>query len=162
MVRVKFIILMAVLLDCVALGKTLTVVCEEPRGPRVDYGALDPLTPFTKEYTLELGEDRATGVNPVFVIDLTDRKSMTVIWGDTKTLPEAIARPPQAKVFPIVHYSDDQISAINSYSGGVWVFSLFHKLGFGIFTRQSHYTFDGNAHGEVFYSKCQFSVAGIK
>ena len=142
----------------------LTVTCQPPKGSRVNYGIppedwLAQRDARQSRFELETSEDSFTGVNPTFLVNRQKPERMTVIWGDTKVegLPEELMRTPEAKEFPIVHSSEDQITAVEAYSNGVWVYSLYPKLGFGVFTRQTHYTGVEHAIGAVFYSKCRFS-----
>jgi hypothetical protein len=83
---------------------------------------------------------------------------LTVLWGDTHfNIPEDLTRPPKAKQYPIVHLSLDQISAIASNSNEVWVYSLYPKLGYGIFSRHMHYNGLEHLVVNTFYSKCRFA-----
>lgn len=135
----------------------LTVTCEPPRGRRVDYGQGAFGTEKTK---LEEGTDSFTGVNPVFIIDGGTPDQVTVIWGDSKGIPKAMQLPTKAQQPPIVHFSAGQITAVYNYGNGVWVYSLFPKLAFGVFTRQSHLGPEGHhATGSMLYAKCQFAYS---
>ena len=117
----------------------LTVTCQPPKGSRVDYKIsredwLAQRDASQSRLELETGEDSFTGVNPIFLVDRRKPERMTVIWGDTKVegIPEELTRPPEAKEFPVVHSSEDQITAVEAYGNGVWVYSLYPKLGFGV------------------------------
>ncbi len=135
----------------------LTVTCEQPRGRRVDYGQGIFGTEKTK---LEERTDSFTGVNPVFIIDGGTPDQLTVIWGDTKGIPKAMQHPTKAEQHPIVHFSAGQITAVHNFGTGVWVYSLFPKLAFGVFTRQSHWGPEGHhALGSVMHAKCQFAYS---
>ena len=153
-VVVPFLAFVVLVVD-VEAGSVLTATCESPKGLRIDYGmdiqTLDP-------NKLEFSQDSFTGVKPVFIVD-GDKKTMLVIWGNTEPpgIPEALVRPPGAKEYAIVHWSLDQITAVESNSNGVWVYSLYPKLRYGIFTRQTHWTGGGHLIGVVYHSKCRFA-----
>jgi len=128
----------------------LTVVCEPPKGPRIDYGS----EAFTESpFKLEKTEDSFTGVNPTFIFDDQDSSNAIMLWGTTRGLEET-----KAQQVPIIMRTKDQISLIEVDGNGVWVHSLYPQLGFGIFTRQGHWTGTNHAKGMIFYAKCNFAV----
>ncbi len=160
----SFVLTIFLTLTGIAQAQSIvTVTCQPPKGSRISYGIppedwLVQRDDSQSRFELETGETSFTGVNPIFLLDGENPQEMIVIWGDTKVegVPEELIRS-DAKKLPIVHLSENQITAVESYSNGVWVHSLYPKLGFGVFTRQTHYTGVEHAIGAVFYSKCRFS-----
>ena len=138
-----------------------TATCEEPQGPRVDYGhelLLDPGT-FTSDSPrqLKLGNDSFSGVRPVFIVN--DDKSMTVLWGDQKSigLPDDLIRENRAEHALIVSESEEQITAIQIGNSSVWLYSLYPRLGYGLSTRNSHHVIGHHLVGSRMHSTCKFS-----
>ena len=62
---------------------------------------------------LQIGEDSFIGVKPIFI--LNDEKTLTVIWGNTKSLaiPEEL-NPTSAREAQIVHQTEELISALET------------------------------------------------
>lgn len=142
-------------------AELVTVICETPRGMRIDYGG-EGFNGDKGDPKLEVGEDAFQGVTPIFIWDSSEFKSMTVIFGST--VPSGMSReqveklsPTEAEKAEIVHVSENQITAIYSYSNGAWVYSLYPGLGIGIYTRQTHWTGGNHATGSVMQSKCKFN-----
>jgi hypothetical protein len=69
----------------------VTIICDEPRGPRIDYFG-NPKTELQEE------RDGFTGVNPVFILDPAAPQTLTVLWGDvdlSHILPKELLRKPR-------------------------------------------------------------------
>lgn len=130
-------------------GSLTTITCSEPRGPRID------ITPDGK--TAE-DRDGFTGVEPVFILDGEKPKVLTVLWGDvdlSDMVPKELLRSPKAEQFPIVHMTEEQVTAVHAYDKGVWVYTLFPRFGFGVFARHSHPW--GRAIGATYVAKCRWA-----
>lgn len=139
----------------------LTATCEAPQGPRVDYGQEllpDPGT-FTSDSPrqLKLGNDSFSGVRPIFIVN--DDRSMTVLWGDHKPigLPDGIIRENRAEHALIVSESEEQITAIQIGNSSIWLYSLYPRLGYGLYTRNSHHVIGHHLVGSMMHSTCKFS-----
>ncbi len=148
----------AVLLIGILVGESkakpsLTVTCEAPKGPRIDFGT-DHLAGVLRP-ELQTSEDSFTGVSPTFILDDKNPGMMIVLWGNTK-LPGIPEEPVRAQEFPIVHHSTSQIVVLESYANGAWVHSLYPRLGFGLFTRHSHWSTEDHAVGTLIFSRCKF------
>lgn len=142
------------------LAYEVTVSCESPVGPRVDYGP-GPGSE-TDENVLEMSEDSFTAVEPLFILDTELRSEMKVIWGSTrpKGVSPDIIPPVKAQNYPIVFWSHERIVAIDNGSSSVWVFSLYPQLEYGIFSRQKlGGILRATATGSIMHSKCKFSDA---
>jgi len=126
----------------------LTVTCSEPKGTRYDYGK----RPGETNVKLRKRKDSFTEVKPVFVMDDTKPKTMLVIWSSTRSLTK-----PKAKEAMIVHQTVNQISAVEPYENGVWLHSLYPKLGIGYFTRHTTQWFGESSAGNIFHSSCEFA-----
>lgn len=118
--------------DC-ARAKSLTVTCDEPTGPRLEIGT----QPNESAPKVKTSTDSFTGVRPTFVFNSENSTELTVIFGSTtpKGLPSGIAVAPSGVQSKVVFMSDSQISALEEEPYGIWIYSLFPKIGYGIFTR---------------------------
>ena len=148
------VILSAITTNFASAEPMLTVTCDSPKGKRYDYGK--GLLGHEKTKFQE-SADSFTDSNPIFVLDNNTPTELSVIWGDTKSIPKAMQRPTIAAQHPIVPFSKGQITAVNDYDNGVWVYSLFPKLGYAVFTRQSNWAEGQHATGSVLYAKCEFA-----
>lgn len=134
-----------------------TVRCDDPRGFQIAHG---------KDYRDKPNyhsEDVAEqfGSRPLFVIDSTDRNFITVIWDGAETFGKELAEkysPANAVKAQIVYRNRDQISAVEPYPGGVYVHSLYPRLGYGVFTKQGHWTSGETASAWIYFAPCTFST----
>lgn len=155
MIQLVLLFLLAFCADMKAEARpVLTATCEAPTGSRIDYGTegLDDAA----ELKLTVGEDSITGSTPIFIVN-DDNRTMTVVWGGTKIpgVPLELSAP-SAKEAKIVYRSDEQITAIEILPGGIWVYSLYPELEYGLFTRQTHWMLGKHLVGNLFHSKCTF------
>jgi hypothetical protein len=128
----------------------VTVSCGEPTGSNFSYGS----GPFGTGMKLKSQKDGFKGVNPVFIIEEAKPDTMLVIWGDTKALGSAAET--KAKEAVIILQTAEQISAVERYDQGVWLYSLYPKLGIGYFSVQKHWL-GGLSISSSYYSFCKFS-----
>lgn len=143
----------------VVAAPIFTAVCDEPKGPRIDFGRYPVTAP---EPELRRTEDSYTGVKPVFLIDSDSPQILTYVWGHSEksVSPPGVSLPPtEAKQSAIVVRSPDFISAVERYGDHrVSVFSLYLKLGLGVFTDHTYTDVLGPyAKAVTFTSRCQFS-----
>jgi hypothetical protein len=155
--EISLCIVAAMVWPSVVAAESLTAVCEALTGPRIDYERSG--TQAVPHSTL--AEESISGVASTFFVDLT-KKTVTAVIGSTvypgmtREQVEKIA-PTKAKRLPIVHVSERQITALDSSDGGVWVYSLFPSLGYGLITRQTHSVLMGeNAVGSLMPMVCKF------
>ena len=143
---------MTLLIAALAEAKpVLTVTCNSPKGTSVDYGTGQ----FGTGMKVETNKDGYRGDTPVFVIDDAKPNKMLVIWGESKTLgPAAETKATEAI---IIHQTANQISAVEPYEVGAWLYTLYPKLGIGYFSRHSHQYSGTVSVGVIFYSLCKFS-----
>lgn len=132
-------------------------ICEEPSGPRLDFWrGLDP----NASVELKRSEDRYTGVNPFFMIDSADPKTLRYRWGHTKAFGEGLAEllPQTDKKAAIVIRTPDLVSAVEVHgTNRVSVFTLLPKLGFGAFTDHAYSAVLGEGLKAVtFTARCKF------
>jgi hypothetical protein len=135
----------------------LTVVCDEPKGPRVDVGGW--LAEKNGKRINQI-EDSFTGVFPTFILDDTDLDHLLYLFGNTKSAEEfgiPIRGPRQARV---LNLSAKLITAVETSSDGIAVFSLYPASGVGFFTYHEADPLGGaDAKAVTFVSECNFSVS---
>lgn len=133
----------------------LTITCYAPAGNRFDFGP-PPETWLQKrqpEPVLTEKRDGYTGVNPVFIIDSDRPKKMTVIWGDTKTIPLQI--PEKASEADILLLNENQITSVQVFDRVVHTNSFFPKRRVGYFSSHSINLFDV-ATAKSMAARCEF------
>lgn len=130
----------------------LTATCEAPTGTRIDYGEKFGIK---AEPELTVGKDSFTGITPAFIVN--DDNTMTVLWGGTKVqgVPEEMTAPKAMEAI-IIYRSEEQITALEIVPNGIWIYSLYSELGYGVFTRQTHWVLGKHLVGNLFHSKCTF------
>ena len=134
----------------------VVAVCDEPRGPRIDYMAhiSDPSQPPK----LERSEDRSTGVNPSFIIDSAKPNELGWNWGPTKGYGKSPISLKSTGSDKIVIRTEEIIVAVNLHRRKINVTTLLPKLGFMAFTHHSYSTILGDWFEAVtLTAKCKFS-----
>ena len=135
---------------------TLVAVCDEPRGPRIDYMAhiSDPSQPPK----LERSEDRSQGVNPSFIIDSSKPNKLGWNWGPTKAYGKSPVPIKSTGSDQIVIRTEEIIVSVNVHRRKINVTTLLPKLGFMAFTHHSYSTLLGDWFEAVtLTAKCKFS-----
>lgn len=137
-------------------ARVLTVTCDEPSGPRIDYQRLQKSSPLK----LERSEDRSTGVKPLFIIDSDQPNVLTYLWGPTTKYGDPPSPTPAERATIVIHTAD-MISAIQvDGERSVSVFTLLPKLEFGAFYfhASTPYPIVGREWFETwtFTAKCKF------
>ena len=135
-----------------------TVVCDEPKGPRVDVGGW--LAEKSGKRINQI-EDSYTGVFPAFILDDADLKHLTYVFGNTKSAKGLGVPTPGAQQAYVLNLSGDLITAVKLTEDGVAVFSLYPASGFGFFTfHESNPIGGADAKAVTFVSECEFSAGG--
>ena len=133
----------------------ITAVCEEPAGPRIDFGG-----PAARQSgkPLNFSNDSFTGVNPTFIIDDSNLNSLTYIFGNTKPATGPALSQRAARLAHIVVLNNNLVSAIETTEDAVALFSLYPVIGLGFFTFHEAKPLNGaNAKAVTFVSKCSFA-----
>lgn len=134
----------------------LTVICEEPEGPRIDYGGL-PAQKSGKQ--LNLSQDGYSGVSPTFVIDDTSLDALTYLFDNSKSAIDAGMSHRSARSARVLTLSGQMISAVEYGENSIAVFSLFPAIGVGFFTFHDLSPIGGaDAKAATFVSKCTFTL----
>lgn len=155
-VQILSILFMFGLLTQASAEPILVAVCDEPRGPRIDYMAhiSDPSQPPT----LKRSEDRSLGVNPSFIIDSTKPDELTWNWGPTKGFGKSPIPIQSTGSDKIVIRTEEIIVSVNVDRRKINVTTLLPKLGFMAFTHHSYSTILGDWFEAVtLTAKCKFS-----
>jgi hypothetical protein len=163
--RVSFTRLLASILSLtftqVANAELKMFSCDAPRGWRVDYMSSNT----AKGAELETGEDGFSGTKPIFILDSSDKKTLTEIVDPLK--PEGISPefidslfPDKVRRYRIVLWTAHQVSAVDVGEQSVWTTSIYPALGVVIITRVSHDVWPGkeNAVGATYHAVCKVSL----
>jgi hypothetical protein len=133
----------------------VTAVCDEPKGPRIDVGGW---LAEKNGKRINQVEDSFTGVFPTFILDDSDLKRLTYVFGNTKSAKDFGVPTPGARQAYVLNLSSDLITAVNFTTEGVAVFSLYPASGFGFFTfHESNPVGGADAKAVTFVSECEFS-----
>jgi hypothetical protein len=146
-------LLLVVLWREVDAAPRLTVTCDDPQGTTTLYDS----------GLLELGEQRwetlptlYAGAHPTFLLDDATPQILYGTWGAAPDETMAAPSPPPSVAATIVLESRGQITAVFAGAQTVWIYSLFPKLGIGVFTSHSHFPMDYTSRSTSTYAQCQF------
>lgn len=146
--------LLAVLILCTvapeasAASRPTTVECDDPQGVTLYGGKQDMAERF--------------GSAPKFILDASDPKQMIVLWGSyvDSRLPEQsvdkLGLRPSAVKATIVFRDEDQITATRTDQQGLYVYTLYPKLEFGVFSAHRHWT-TGETAANMYHGECKFT-----
>ncbi len=148
------IALMQLLVADADAKSVMTATCDEPKGPRVDYGGF----PAQKSgQPLNHSWDSFTGVYPAFIIDDADPKRLTYVFGNTKAGGDLGAKPARAAI--VIVGTDEMISAVDVGSNSVAIFTLYPKAGVGFFTyHEAQRLAGGDATAVTYIARCSFAT----
>lgn len=133
----------------------VTVVCDEPKGPRIDVGGW--LAEKSGKRINQI-EDSFTGVSPTFILDDKDLGHLIYLFGNTKPADQFGVPARGARQASVLNLSEKLITAAEVSSDGIAVFSLYPAAGFGFFTFHEADPLGGaDAKAVTFVSECKFS-----
>ncbi|WP_150785601.1 hypothetical protein [Pseudomonas fluorescens] len=140
-----------------ALAKpVVTAICDEPKGPRIDVGGW--LAEKNGKRINQI-EDSFTGVFPTFILDDTDLKRITYVFGNTRSAEGLGVSARGAQQAHVLSLSGELITAVQVAANGIAIFSLYPASGFGFFTYHESNPIGGaEAKAVTFVSKCEFST----
>ncbi|MBA7495969.1 hypothetical protein ES702_06565 [subsurface metagenome] len=136
----------------------VTASCDDPSGYHVYHGPEPSRGP---EIHHEEGPAKKFGSKPAFILDDRRPSEIIVLWGSTisphlspKLIDELNLRA-KAETGTIIRRTPSEVIAIQKYENGVYMYSLYLKLGYGIFTKHSTWT-NGKATAWLYYGSCRF------
>ena len=159
----KHIAFVAVLLASLAASAESTFVtinCDDPEGFLIDHGE-NPLRGPGIYHEAKTTE--RFGSKPTFILDSKRPNKLIVLWGSyippgvSQDLVRRLDLETKAGEAEIVFRNDRQITGIESYEQGVYTYSLYPKLNYGIFTTSAHWVIDEHATASINYGRCSFS-----
>ncbi|WP_144173558.1 hypothetical protein [Pseudomonas sp. Kh13] len=130
-------------------GKPLvTIICEEPAGSRIDIDR-------TATKWFKVAEDSFTGVHPTFILDDSDVAHITYFFNNTRPAIDLGIANRGARTAQIVSISSTMLSAIETLTDQVAVFTIYPVVGLGFFTfHDLNPIGGGDARSATFTSKC--------
>ena len=125
-----------------ATAAMVTITCEDPAGINLYHGP-DPIT--GKAVESEATSSSRFGDRPRFILDTEHPEYLLVLWRgyipeDLEPLLDPKVLAEKATKATIVARDADQITAIEVHSQGVYAYSLFPKLSYGVFSNHARYT----------------------
>jgi hypothetical protein len=161
MMRIAVITMLLSFLASPTLGVVglITVFCDDPQGFILSHGPNDLDAGFDRNVTKHV---ERFGSKPTFVFDSSKPQELLVLWGSyidpdlPAGLAEALDLEAKAERATIVFNTERQISAIQPYEGGVYLYTLYPKLGYGVFVWVSHWLTSGKAKADMYYGNCRF------
>ncbi len=149
-----------VILPASAAAELITIHCSDPQGFNLYHGPDELTEKFDKNVTSHA--DRF-GSKPTFVLDTKKPGELLVLWGTfippgvSEELIQKLDLKAKAEQASIVFRNRRQISAIHPYKGGVNLYTLYPKLGYGVFTTHTHWQTSGKVNAYLYYGECRFT-----
>jgi hypothetical protein len=116
--------------------------CDEPRGPRIDYGR-EVLPGGRVEQTKAdgaiLSEDGFSNVYPVFIYRGQGAEVVEYVWGNTRPddVDPSLFQTPETKRAAVLTASPSLVSTAELFPGERWLSSFYPKLGVVMATRHA-------------------------
>jgi len=153
-----FVVVFLVAIPGLAWSELVTVNCDDPKGFKLTHGPNLPGEPPWNN--LEQVAERF-GSKPSFILDTEDPEHLLVLWGSyiaPELPPEAVEMfdlKAKAKKAMVVYRNDHQVTSIEKYQQGMYMYSLYPKLSYGVFSLHRNYT-TGAAAPWMYYGPCTF------
>jgi hypothetical protein len=131
-----------------AAPRLLTMTCVAPQGTELSYGrgllGIEDLIVDTRPTA-------SPGTQLTFVIEAEQPQWMRVTWAP----PPAEERGP-ATTFDatVIATTDDQITAVQPHGEGVWMYSIFPRLGMSYVSAHNHIPFGTTSRSLALYALC--------
>jgi hypothetical protein len=143
------LVLLLVVVCRVALAAPplLTMTCADPQGTETSYGPglleIRDLTVDTRPMTL-------SGTHLTFVLEADQPQRLRVTWEP----PPAARETATTLDAMVIATTDDQITAVPQRAEGVWMYSVFPKLGIGYVSAHNHVPFGSTSRSLALYARC--------
>ena len=136
------------------LSKEIYVVCDEPKGQKIDYE--------TRGKNWKNTEDGFSNSFPTFVYKSDNPEVLNTHWpaGNPLNLdPDEIEKIVSGKATEkILTINDDLIESIQTGGTNTWITRLYPKKGIGVFLRHGYYLDESLYFGAVYKSNCDFKT----
>lgn len=142
-----------------AQASLVTITCDDPEGFLIFHGENILRGPGIHH---EAVTAERFGSKPTFILDSKRPDKMIVLWGSyiaeglAEELIEALDLEAEANEALVVFRDEDQITAIEPYEQGVYTYSLYPKLNYGIYTKSGHWATEEHAVAWIYYGTCSF------
>ncbi len=150
----------SVIFPASAATELITIHCSDPQGFNLYHGPDELTEKFDKNVTSHA--DRF-GSKPTFVLDTKKPGELLVLWGSfvppgvSEALIQKLDLKAKAERASVVFRNSRQISAIQPYEGGVYLYTLYPKLGYGVFTTHTYWATSGKVYASLYYGECSFT-----
>ncbi len=125
----------------------VTIVCDEPKGARMDVTKASP-------ELFKVTGDSFTGVQPTFILDDADLGRLIYFFNNAQGAPNRGARTAQ-----IVALTDTMLTAVETSASESAMFTIYYGEGLGFFTFHELRPLSGaDAKSATFTSKCDISA----
>jgi hypothetical protein len=132
----------------------LTMTCHDPQGTEMSYG---PGLLEIRDRTVDTRPMVSPGTHLTVVIEADQPQRMRVTWEPPPAEPGAEREPATTFDATVIATTDDQITAVQLRAGGVWMYSMFPKLGIGYVSSHNHIPFGSTSRSLALYALCQMT-----
>jgi len=132
----------------------LTMTCEDPQGTETSYG---PGLLEIRDLTVDTRPTVSPGTHLTFVIEADQPQRMHVTWDPLPAAPAAEREPARTFDATVIATTDNQITAVQQRAEGVWMYSVFPKLGIGYFSAHNHVPFGSTSRSLALYARCRMT-----
>ncbi len=143
-----------------AWASLVTINCDDPEGFVLHHGENLLRGPGVHH---EAGSVDRFGSKPTFILDSKRPNKLIVIWGSyipegvSEELVHALDREAKAVEADIVLRNDHQITAIEKSPQGVYTYSLYPNLNYGVITHSGYWATEEHAWASIYFGECHFS-----
>ncbi len=149
------LLLVVVCRAALAAPPLLTMTCVDPQGTETSYGPglleIRDLTVDTRPITL-------SGTQLTFVLAADQPQRLRVTWDPPPVVPADPREPATTFDATVIAATDDQITAVQQRAQGVWMYSVFPKLGMGYVSAHNHVPFGSTSRSLALYARCRMAT----
>lgn len=133
----------------------LTMTCQDPQGTEMSYG---PGLLELRDRTVDTRPMALPGTHLTVVIEADQPQQMRVTLDPPPVAPGVEREPATTFDATIIATTDDQITAVQLRAEGVWMYSMFPKLGIGYVSSHNHIPFGSTGRSLALYALCHITT----
>lgn len=129
----------------------LTMTCADPQGTATSY---DPGLLGLRDLTVDIRPMASHGTHFTFVLEADQPQRLRVTWDPPSVAPATEREPATTFDATVIATTDNQITAVQQRAEGVWMYSVFPKLGMGYVSAHNHVPFGSTSRSLTLYALC--------
>jgi hypothetical protein len=127
------------------------MTCHDPQGTEMSYG---PGLLELRDRTVDTRPLTTPGTHLTVVIEADQPQLMRVTWDPQPAAPWTEREPTTTYEATVIATTEHQITAVHLRGAGVWMYSVFPKLGIGYVSSHNHIPFGSTSRSLALYALC--------